>query len=89
MRNQIYIGNLAFSATKEDLQKLCEEFGEITNIHIPKDRNSGRPRGYAFVTFVDEASANKALTLNELNFLNRPIRVNLANAPKEQGAEQG
>lgn len=83
MRNQIYIGNLAFTASKPDLQTLCAEFGEIANIHIPVDRASGKPRGFAFVTFADEDAATKSLALNNMQFLNRQIRVNLANSPKE------
>ncbi len=83
MRNQIYIGNLAFTASKTDLQTLCAEFGEIANIHIPVDRASGKPRGFAFVTFADEDAATKSLALNNMQFLNRQIRVNLANSPKQ------
>ncbi len=83
MRNQIYIGNLAFTASKTDLQTLCAEFGEIANIHIPVDRASGKPRGFAFVTFADEDAATKSLALNNMQFLTRQIRVNLANSPKE------
>ena len=83
MRNQIYIGNLAFTASKTDLQTLCAEFGEIANIHIPVDRASGKPRGFAFVTFADEDAATKSLALNNMQFLSRQIRVNLANSPKE------
>lgn len=83
MRNQIYIGNLAFTASKPDLQALCAEFGEIANIHIPVDRASGKPRGFAFVTFADEEAATKSLALNNMQFLSRQIRVNLANSPKQ------
>lgn len=83
MRNQIYIGNLAFTASKTDLQTLCAEFGEIANIHIPVDRASGKPRGFAFVTFADEDAATKSLALNNMQFLSRQIRVNLANSPKQ------
>ncbi len=83
MRNQIYIGNLAFTASKTDLQTLCAEYGEIANIHIPVDRASGKPRGFAFVTFADEDAATKSLALNNMQFLSRQIRVNLANSPKQ------
>lgn len=91
MRNQIYIGNLAFTASKTDLQTLCAEFGEIANIHIPVDRASGKPRGFAFVTFADEDAATKSLALNNMQFLSRQIRVNLANSPKqdERGGSTG
>ena len=54
MSNKIFIGNLDFGVAEQELRELLSEAGEVVDIHIPTDRNSGRPRGFAFVRFATE-----------------------------------
>lgn len=82
----IFIGNLPFSTTKMDLQALFERFGMITNIHIPVNKETGQARGFAFVSFQNEAEAEGALTLNGQDIKGRAIKVHLAHNNSEDGA---
>ena len=50
METKIYVGNLSYDTTQEDLQSLFETYGVVSDVFIVKDRESGRPRGFAFVT---------------------------------------
>lgn len=82
---KMYIGNLSYDTTDEDLRKVFSEFGEVTDLHIPMDRETGRPRGFAFVTMDSKnamVTAIKELDGTELD--GRDIRVNEAR-PKETG----
>jgi RNA recognition motif-containing protein len=89
MKNQLFIGNLAFSTTDADLEEAFSSFGEIQAIKIPTDRATGRVRGFAFVTFSSADDAEKALSLNNTELNGRPIRVNMAEDKKEGGGGMG
>lgn len=82
MQNQLFIGNLAFSTTKEDLESAFSVYGPIVEVKIPTDRYTGRVRGFAFVTFESQQSAEKALALDGKELNGRPIRVNVAQEKK-------
>lgn len=88
MQNQLFIGNLAFSTTKEDLEGAFSVYGNITEVKIPTDRYTGRVRGFAFVTFESAQDAEKALALDGKDLNGRPIRVNVAQE-KKSGGEGG
>ena len=60
MGRKLYVGNLSFDMSDEDLQGAFSEFGEIISAVIVKDRISGRSRGFGFVEFAEEESAQKA-----------------------------
>ncbi|MEC4989168.1 MAG: RNA-binding protein, partial [Oscillatoria sp. PMC 1068.18] len=45
----IYVGNLSYEVTQEDLKQVFEEYGEVKRVHLPTDRETGRPRGFGFV----------------------------------------
>ena len=62
---KLYVGNLSFDTTKGELRSIFEPYGEITSIYIVTDRDTGRPRGFAFVELADDGEAAKAIT--ELN----------------------
>lgn len=83
MQNQLFIGNLAFSTTKEDLEGAFAVYGPIVEVKIPTDRYTGRVRGFAFVTFESQQAAEKALALDGKELNGRPIRVNVAQEKKE------
>lgn len=75
----IYVGNLAHTATEDDLRTAFSEFGVVSSVNIIKDRDTGRPRGFAFVEMTDgkaAAEAIKGLNLREIG--GRSITVNEA-----------
>ena len=75
---KIYVGNLPFTATEDEVKTLFEEYGSVTSINLITDRDTGRFRGFGFVE-MDEADAEKAIkTLNDQDFGGRPLRVNEA-----------
>lgn len=89
MQNQLFIGNLAFSTTKEDLESAFSVYGPIVEVKIPTDRYTGRVRGFAFVTFENQQSAEKALALDGKELNGRPIRVNVAQEKKSGEGGRG
>lgn len=76
---KLYVGNLQYSSTEEDLKELFSEFGEIISINIIKDRHTGDSKGFAFVEMTDNTSGDKAIKgLNAAQFQGRSIKVNQA-----------
>ena len=85
----IYVGNLAHSATEDDLQQAFSQHGEVTDVNIVKDRQTGASRGFAFVEMPngdEAASAIKGLNLHEI--AGRSITVDQAR-PKKSGGPRG
>jgi cold-inducible RNA-binding protein len=83
MKN-LFIGNMNFQTTEGDLRALFEPFGQITRVHVAMDRETGRPRGFAFVEVADDNGASKAITaLNGKDVGGRALRVNEA-VPKSE-----
>ncbi len=75
----IYVGNLSYSVTEDDLKALFSEFGEVESVNIIKDKFSGRSKGFGFVEMPDNSEADKAIkALNETNLKERDIKVNQA-----------
>ncbi len=89
MQNQLFVGNLAFSTTKEDLEAAFAVYGPVVEVKIPLDRDTGRVRGFAFVTFENQQSAEKALAMDGQELNGRPIRVNVAQEKKTGGTSGG
>ncbi len=82
MQNKLYIGNLPFTASEDELRGAFSEFGNVTDVRLPRDRETGRFRGFAFVTMASEAEAEAALTMNGKDFGGRPLKVNFANTDR-------
>jgi hypothetical protein len=79
--SKLYVGNLSWNTTDETLKSTFEEFGTVTDSIIMRDRETGRARGFGFVTFSSEEEATAAVNaLNEQELDGRRIRVNVANA---------
>jgi RNA recognition motif-containing protein len=79
----IYIGNLSFNTTEEELRQAFEEFGEVTSVNIITDRDSGRPRGFAFVEMASKDDGMAAISgLNGRESDGREWNVNEAR-PRE------
>lgn len=75
----IYVGNLSYTATEAEIQQAFSEFGKVSSVNIVMDRDTGRPRGFAFVEMVDgreAATAIRELNLREIG--GRSITVNEA-----------
>lgn len=85
----IYVGNLSWQMTDEDLRTLFEQYGSVTSAKIVKDKVSGRSKGFGFVEMPDETEAQNALSsLYDSEVLGRKIIVNEAQ-PKPQGGGGG
>lgn len=79
MSAKIYVGNLPFNVTQEQLKKLFEPFGDIDEAVVISDKFSGRSKGFGFVTFTDKESADKAIDeMNGKDIEGREIKVNEA-----------
>jgi RNA recognition motif-containing protein len=81
---RIYVGNLPYSVTRDQLAQLFSPFGEVTDVHVVTDRQTGRPKGFAFVE-MDDTSAQKAISqLNGSELNDRTITVNEARPQTER-----
>lgn len=82
-KNKLFVGSLPWSINNDSLKELFTPYGEVTEAIVINDRESGRSKGFGFVTFKDEESAQKALELNGKEIEGRPIVVNVAK-PREE-----
>ena len=90
MEAKLYVGNLAYAATDDDLQTFFAQAGTVKSVTVVKDRNTGRARGFAFVEMATEEEAQKAISmLNGSTFLERAITVNLARPREDRGDDGG
>ncbi len=87
---KMYVGNLSFKTTKQDIEALFSQHGQVTDVHLPTDRESGQPRGFAFVTMDSADSMNKAIeAVNGQDLDGRSLKVNEAQAREERGGGGG
>ncbi len=87
MPAKLYVGNLAFSVTNEDLEALFAEIGKVDNVAVVTDKFSGQSRGFGFVQMADSNEAARAISeLNGTELKGRSIKVNEA---REQGPRPG
>ena len=78
MSKTIYVGNLPFSSSEDEVRDVFAQFGDVHSVNLISDRDTGRPRGFGFVQ-MDEEDANKAiLALNGTDLGGRTLRVNEA-----------
>jgi len=79
LSKKIYVGNLPFSSTESDLRSLFERHGDVASVNVIMDRETGRPRGFAFVEMSKEESAKEAIrSLDGTELDGRSLRVNEA-----------
>jgi RNA recognition motif-containing protein len=89
MNAKMYVGNLSYDTTDSDIRELFEAHGEVADVFIVKDRESGRPRGFAFVTMGSPEEMNAAIEgLNGEEFLGRALTINEAR-PREERPQGG
>jgi RNA recognition motif-containing protein len=87
---KLYVGNLPFETTEDDLKTLFAEVAPIDRVTVVRDRFTNRSRGFAFVEIDDEAVAKKAIeTLNGRSIGGRSIKVNVAKPPENRGPGGG
>jgi RNA recognition motif-containing protein len=87
--SKLYVGNLAYTTSETDLQDMFAAHGTVIEVKVPFDRESGRPRGFAFVTMATPEAAQAAiLALNGTAVGERTLTVNEAR-PREEGAGGG
>jgi cold-inducible RNA-binding protein len=90
MSSKIFVGNLDFKTTRDELQTLFSQVGEIRDIFLPNDRDTGRPRGFAFVEYANEEDAAKAIQKFDRYEMNgRTLRVNAAESRPSGGGGGG
>ena len=88
MNLKLYVGNLPFGVSEEDLQKLFSEAGVVQSVKIVMDAYSGRSRGFGFVEMAAKEDAEKAIALiNGKTFMERTLIVNEARPQKNRGGE--
>ncbi|MDQ8193664.1 RNA-binding protein [Coraliomargarita sp. SDUM461004] len=89
MNTKMYVGNLSYDTTDSDLRELFEAHGTVSDVFIVKDRESGRPRGFAFVSMGTPEEMNAAIEgLNGEEFLGRALTINEAR-PREERPQGG
>lgn len=86
METKLYIGNMSYDTTEEQLRTMFGEAGMVGSVDIIKDRDTGRPRGFAFVMMSNQAEAEKAISMfNGKSVDDRALTVNLARPREERG----
>lgn len=89
MKN-IFVGNLDFAATEAQVRSLFESYGAVDRVNLVTDRDTGRPRGFAFVEMSDEAAAERAIAaLNGTDLGGRSLNINEARPKGEGGGGRG
>jgi len=84
-KKKLYVGNLPYKITSDELNSLFSEFGDIVDAVVITDRASGRSKGFGFVEFADEAAAQKAVdAMNGKEMEERKLVVNFARPPRER-----
>jgi RNA recognition motif-containing protein len=86
----IYVGNLSYQVTEEDITEVFSEYGTVTRVQLPTDRETGRPRGFGFVEMSSEAEETAAIeALDGAEWLGRDLKVNKAKPREERPASGG
>lgn len=85
----IYVGNLSYQATEDDLSSVFADYGTVKRVVLPTDRETGRMRGFAFVEMAEDAQEDAAITeLDGAEWMGRQLRVNKAR-PREDTRNEG
>jgi RNA recognition motif-containing protein len=75
----IYVGNLSFDATQDQISEIFAEYGTVNRVNIPTDRETGRPRGFAFVEMASDDQETAAIgALDGAEWMGRDLKVNKA-----------
>lgn len=86
MQTKLYVGNLSYDTTEDELRDLFAQAGTVTSVALIKDRDSGRSKGFAFVEMSNQSEAEKAIQMfNNYSMANRALKVNAARPREERG----
>lgn len=89
METKLYVGNLSYETTEEDLRTLFSQAGTVESVDLIKDRASGRSKGFAFVVMSNQSEMEKAIQMfNGYDLDNRELKVNIAR-PREERSQGG
>jgi cold-inducible RNA-binding protein len=90
METKLYVGNLSYSASEEDLRELFSGAGTVSSVTLIKDRDTGRSRGFAFVEMSSQVEAENAISMfNGYSMDNRQLTVNIARPREDRGGGGG
>ncbi|MEA5581863.1 RNA-binding protein [Nodularia harveyana UHCC-0300] len=86
----IYVGNLSYDVTQDDLKEVFTEYGSVNRVQLPSDRETGRPRGFGFVEMQTEAEEAAAIeALDGAEWMGRTLKVNKAKPKENRGPSGG
>ena len=88
-QNKLYVGNLPYSVDDSQLRDIFSQYGDIDELALIMDRDTGRSKGFAFVTFATQQAAEKALAENGKDMGGRALRVNIAEEKKPRSGGRG
>lgn len=90
MGNRLYVGNLSFHSNQDSVRAAFAEFGEVSDVHVVSDRETGQSRGFGFVTMgTNEAAQNAIRTMNGALLDGRALKVNEAEERQSRGGGGG
>jgi RNA recognition motif-containing protein len=90
MAKRLFVGNLSWNVSDEGLHEAFNQFGEVTDAKVITDRDTGRSRGFGFVTFADDEAGDRAINeMNGTEIDGRPVRVNEAHERRNSGGGGG
>ena len=90
MGNRLYVGNLSFNTNSDTVRNAFSQYGEVTDVHLVTDRQTGQPRGFGFVTMGTAQAAQAAITaMNGTSLDGRDLRVNEAEERQGGGGRGG
>lgn len=90
MESKLYVGNMSFNTTEDALRQAFGQFGSVTDVYIANDRETGRPRGFAFVSFATAEESKLATEkMNGVELDGRALTVNEARPKQEMGGGAG
>lgn len=86
----IYVGNLSYEVTQDDLKQAFSEYGTVSRVQLPTDRETGRPRGFGFVEMATDAEETAAIeALDGAEWMGRDLKVNKARPREDRGSSGG
>jgi RNA recognition motif-containing protein len=86
----IYVGNLSYEVTQDDLKQAFSEYGTVNRVQLPTDRETGRPRGFGFVEMATDAEETAAIeALDGAEWMGRDLKVNKARPREDRGSSGG
>ncbi len=90
MESKLYVGNLPYSTTEDELRNLFSQAGSVSSVALIKDRDTGQSKGFAFVEMSNQAEAEKAISMfNGHSLGQRELKVSMARAREERGGFGG